>query len=137
MLGRLDSQVSVGGLKVDLTEVEHTLAALPEVSAAVVVHGTSIEAYVVLRPGGTAAQIEAQLTERLAAYKRPRLIHVVDRLPRTATGKLVRDRAALSGAAWVVEAKHRPGTVRPKGNHQRCPLRRCPPRRSARSCSPH
>ena len=99
VLGRLDSQVSIGGLKVDLTEVEHTLAALPEVAAAVVVFGTSIEAYVVLRQGGgTAAQIEAQLTERLAAYKRPRLIHVVDRLPRTATGKLVRDRTALSGA---------------------------------------
>ena len=98
VLGRLDSQVSIGGLKVDLTEVEHTLAALPEVTAAVVVFGTSIEAYVVLREGGgTAAQIEEQLTERLAAYKRPRLIHIVDRLPRTATGKLVRDRAALSG----------------------------------------
>jgi acyl-coenzyme A synthetase/AMP-(fatty) acid ligase len=99
VLGRLDSQVSIGGLKVDLTEVEHTLAALPEVDAAVVVFGTSIEAYVVPRDtGGTAVRIEAQLTERLAAYKRPRLIHIVDRLPRTATGKLVRDRAALSGA---------------------------------------
>lgn len=98
VLGRLDSQISVGGLKVDLTEVEEALTTLPEVAAAVVVFGTSIEAYVVLRPEGTAARVEAQLTERLAAYKRPRLIHVVDRLPRTATGKLVRDRAALSGA---------------------------------------
>ncbi|MCX5215053.1 acyl--CoA ligase [Kitasatospora sp. NBC_00240] len=118
VLGRLDSQVSVGGLKVDLTEVEHTLAALPEVSAAVVVLGASIEAYVVLRPGsGTAAQIEAQLAERLAAYKRPRLIHVVDQLPRTATGKLVRDRAALSGAGGspqtptVHERSDRKGTT--------------------------
>ncbi|GGV23310.1 long-chain-fatty-acid--CoA ligase [Kitasatospora herbaricolor] len=117
VLGRLDSQVSVGGLKVDLTEVEHTLAALPEVSAAVVVHGASIEAYVVLRPGGTAAQVEAQLTQRLAAYKRPRLIRVVDRLPRTATGKLVRDRAALSGAGGspkpttVQERSDRKGTT--------------------------
>ncbi|MFC9328922.1 class I adenylate-forming enzyme family protein [Kitasatospora sp. NPDC057015] len=103
VLGRLDSQVSIGGLKVDLTEVEHTLAALPEVAAAVVVFGTSIEAYVVPhRAGDTTARIEArieaQLAERLAAYKRPRLIHVVDRLPRTATGKLVRDRTALSDA---------------------------------------
>ena len=32
VLGRRDSQVSVGGLKVDLTEVEHMLAALPEVA---------------------------------------------------------------------------------------------------------
>ncbi|MFD0573864.1 hypothetical protein ACFQ0T_37370 [Kitasatospora gansuensis] len=113
VLGRLDSQVSIGGLKVDLTEVEHTLAALPEVTAAVVVFGTSIEAYVVLGEGGTAERIEARLAERLAAYKRPRLLHVVDRLPRTATGKLVRDRTALSGATTAA-ATH-PGTDRSKG----------------------
>ena len=39
---RLDSQVSVGGLKVDLTEVEPTLAALPGVAAAVVVRDDGI-----------------------------------------------------------------------------------------------
>jgi acyl-coenzyme A synthetase/AMP-(fatty) acid ligase len=89
--GRRDSQVSIGGLKVDLTEVEHTLAALPEVAAAVVVHATVIEAYVVLREPGAAAAVEARLVEQLAAYKRPRVLHVVDQLPRTATGKLVRD----------------------------------------------
>ncbi len=96
--GRLDSQISIGGLKVDLTEVEHTLAALPQVSSAVVVFDGRIEAYVVTRePAGTdgVAQLQAVLSERLAAYKRPRVIHVVDQLPRTATGKLVRDRAAL------------------------------------------
>ncbi len=96
--GRLDSQVSIGGLKVDLTEVEHTLAALPQVSSAVVVFDGRIEAYVV--PSGAAdpdiaGVLQAVLGERLAAYKRPRVIHIVDQLPRTATGKLVRDRAAL------------------------------------------
>jgi acyl-coenzyme A synthetase/AMP-(fatty) acid ligase len=96
--GRLDSQVSVGGLKVDLTEVEHTLAELPEVAAAVVVHDGAIEAYVMLRDAGTAGRVEQALTERLAAYKRPRVVHVVEQLPRTATGKLVRDRAALRAA---------------------------------------
>ena len=89
--GRRDSQVSVGALKVDLTEVEHTLAALPEVAAAVVVHGTVIEAYLVLREAGTLARVEQRLVQQLAAYKRPRVLHVVEQLPRTATGKLVRD----------------------------------------------
>jgi acyl-coenzyme A synthetase/AMP-(fatty) acid ligase len=93
--GRLDSQVSVGGLKVDLTEVEHALAGLSEVAAAVVVHDGAIEAYVVLHDPGTAGGIEQALTERLAGYKRPRVVHVVEQLPRTATGKLVRDTAAL------------------------------------------
>lgn len=107
VLGRLDSQVSVGGLKVDLTEVEHTLAELPEVAAAVVVKGSSIEAYAVLREPGARERVTAGLAERLAAYKRPRLLHVVDELPRTATGKLVRDPAVLRAA------RERPGPAAP------------------------
>jgi len=98
ILGRLDSQVSVGALKVDLTEVEHTLAALPEVAGAVVVYTEAIEAYVMLRDGATVADVERELAVRLAAFKRPRVVHVVDQLPRTATGKLVRDRAVLRDA---------------------------------------
>jgi acyl-coenzyme A synthetase/AMP-(fatty) acid ligase len=97
--GRLDSQVSVGGLKVDLTEVEHTLAGLPGVAAAVVLYDGGIEAYVMLSDPSTAAGLTEALGERLAGYKRPRVLHVLDQLPRTATGKLVRDRTALRAAA--------------------------------------
>jgi 3-hydroxy-4-methylanthranilate adenylyltransferase len=97
VLGRRDSQVSVGGLKVDLTEVEHMLAGLPEVASAVVVHDHAIEAYLVLADGACQSAVEREITTRLAAYKRPRRLHVVDQLPRTATGKLVRDHAALKG----------------------------------------
>jgi acyl-coenzyme A synthetase/AMP-(fatty) acid ligase len=97
VLGRRDSQVSVGGLKVDLTEVEHMLAGLPEVAGAVVVHDHAIEAYLVLAEGAEESAVEREITTRLAAYKRPRRLHVVDQLPRTATGKLVRDHAALKG----------------------------------------
>jgi 3-hydroxy-4-methylanthranilate adenylyltransferase len=95
VLGRRDSQVSVGGLKVDLTEVEHMLAALPEVTAAVVVHDHAIEAYLVLADGAEASAVERAITTRLAPFKRPRRLHIVGQLPRTATGKLVRDLAAL------------------------------------------
>jgi acyl-coenzyme A synthetase/AMP-(fatty) acid ligase len=95
VLGRRDSQVSVGGLKVDLTEVEHMLAALPEVAGAVVVHDHAIEAYLVLAEGADASAVERQITTRLAAYKRPRRLHLVEQLPRTATGKLVRDHTVL------------------------------------------
>jgi acyl-coenzyme A synthetase/AMP-(fatty) acid ligase len=99
VLGRLDSQVSVGGLKVDLTEVEHTLAELPEVSGAVVVYDGGIEAYVTLHDPGSVSLVEDAIATRLAGYKRPRALHVVDALPRTATGKLVRDRSALRAAS--------------------------------------
>jgi 3-hydroxy-4-methylanthranilate adenylyltransferase len=107
ILGRRDSQVSVGGLKVDLTEVEHMLAALPEIAGAVVVHDHAIEAYLVLADGAEVSAVEREITTRLAAYKRPRRLHVVGQLPRTATGKLVRDHAVLrdvgpSGSATPV-----------------------------------
>lgn len=99
ILGRLDSQVSVGGLKVDLSEVEATLGALPGVASAVVVYDEGIRAYVQLAQPGSAESIEAALAERVAGYKRPRTLHVLEQLPRTTTGKLVRDRAVLREAA--------------------------------------
>jgi acyl-coenzyme A synthetase/AMP-(fatty) acid ligase len=66
ILGRLDSQISVGGLKVDLTEVEQTLCALPQVDAGVVSYGTAIEAYLVLREGSSVSEVESALADQLA-----------------------------------------------------------------------
>ncbi|WP_407927476.1 class I adenylate-forming enzyme family protein [Kitasatospora setae] len=104
VLGRRDSQVSIGGLKVDLNEVEHTLAALPEVREAVVVFADgAIEGYLTVEesgPGGDAeAAVRAALVRELAAFKRPRQLSFLPALPRTATGKLVRDTAALRAAS--------------------------------------
>ncbi|MFD0746835.1 class I adenylate-forming enzyme family protein [Phytohabitans flavus] len=97
--GRLDSQVSVGGLKVDLTEVEQALATLPGVVEVVVAWDGAVEAFVVHEagPDGLPALKEA-LAGRLAGYKRPRRLTLVPRLPRTATGKLVRSVPALRAA---------------------------------------
>ncbi|KJS54036.1 AMP-dependent synthetase [Streptomyces rubellomurinus subsp. indigoferus] len=100
VLGRLDSQVSIGGLKVDLTEVEQTLSGLPEVREAVVVFaGGAIEAYLAAEPDADLSLVQDGLARRLAAYKRPRRLALLPRLPRTATGKLLRDPAALREAA--------------------------------------
>jgi acyl-coenzyme A synthetase/AMP-(fatty) acid ligase len=43
--------------------------------------------------------IRPAVASELAAFKRPRRLHVMDRLPRTATGKLVRNPAVLREAA--------------------------------------
>jgi acyl-coenzyme A synthetase/AMP-(fatty) acid ligase len=99
ILGRLDSQVSVGGLKVDLTEVEQALCTLPGVDSAVVAFDGMIEAYLVLRGDERISGVESALAERLAPFKRPRRLHVLSALPRTATGKISRDRAVLRAAA--------------------------------------
>ena len=96
--GRLDSQVSVGGLKIDLTEVEWAITALPGVAAAVVVHDGEITAYV--QPVGdmTVDGFNQTLGERLARYKMPRRVRILDQLPRTTTGKVVRDPSVLRQA---------------------------------------
>ena len=97
--GRLDSQVSVGGLKVDLTEVEYTLGTLRGVEAAVVVYDGAITAYLQLNENRDVTRIEADLAHLLASYKRPRSVRILDQLPRTTTGKLVRDTTVLRKAA--------------------------------------
>jgi 3-hydroxy-4-methylanthranilate adenylyltransferase len=103
ILGRLDSQIAIGGLKVDLTEVEQTLCGLPGVATAVVVHDDAIEAYLVLEEDGSLDTVKAELARQLAPFKRPRRLHALPGLPRTATGKIVRDRAALRSCAQEQE----------------------------------
>lgn len=99
--GRSDSLVVVGGLKVDLTEVEAALLTHPRVDEAVLVYGDVIEAYVsaAAEPPLTGGEVLRWGRDRLADHKLPKVIHVVPRLPRTANGKLVREPAALRAAA--------------------------------------
>jgi 3-hydroxy-4-methylanthranilate adenylyltransferase len=98
ILGRLDSQVTIGGLQVDLAEVEHAISSLPGVQAAVVVLDAVISAYLELDPTTSVEQVESALADRLAGYKLPRSYRQLTTLPRTTTGKLVRDKSALRAA---------------------------------------
>ncbi|SDW62389.1 Acyl-CoA synthetase (AMP-forming)/AMP-acid ligase II [Amycolatopsis xylanica] len=96
LFGRGDSLVVIGGLKVDLGEVETVLRGHSGVLDAVVVHDGLTEAYVT----GTASESEllAWCRDRLADYKLPRRIRVLAELPRTPNGKLVRRGEVLRGA---------------------------------------
>lgn len=99
--GRADSLVVIGGLKVDLTEVENVLRDHPAVEQAVLVHEGMTEAFVAVAVGHEPPSGEELLRwcrERLADYKLPRVVRVLEALPRTSNGKLVRNAAALRSA---------------------------------------
>jgi acyl-coenzyme A synthetase/AMP-(fatty) acid ligase len=98
--GRADDRFKVAGMWVAPADVEAALLAHADVADAGVVGATldgglvKAVAFVVPRAGssgtGLAEALAAHLEARLPAHQRPRRIHVVDALPRTATGKLQR-----------------------------------------------
>ncbi|RJF87345.1 AMP-dependent synthetase [Oleomonas cavernae] len=96
--GRNDDLMNAGGYRVSPLEVEAALAGHPAVAEVAVAERrvsdalSVICAYVVARDSATidkAALIDFA-GERLAAYKRPKDVVVVDSLPRTANGKVMR-----------------------------------------------
>ena len=102
-LGRKDDMIITGGLNVYPAEVENMLCDHPAVQEAVVFpipepkRGQVIGAAVVLRPQAEAGEKELLgfLRANLANFKVPQKIVVRDSLPRNATGKVLRDPAAL------------------------------------------
>lgn len=95
ILGRSDSLAIIGGLKVDLSEIEVALRGREGVDEVVVILGDGIEAYVGSKAGLTANDLLQWCKERMANYKIPKRFFVGQALPRTATGKLIRSREAL------------------------------------------
>ncbi len=100
--GRSKDMFVVGGFNVYPAEIEQVLAAHEDVAEAVVIGvpdarmGEVGRAYVVPRPGMavTPEALTAYCRERLANFKVPREVVLVDGLPRNATGKI--DKAALA-----------------------------------------
>ncbi len=97
-LGRNNDMIKAGGIWVSPAEVESTLIEHTDVLEVAVVgarNETGLEevvAFVVPAAGTTPQpeQLEAHCRERMASFKRPRQILVVDSLPKTATGKIKR-----------------------------------------------
>jgi acyl-coenzyme A synthetase/AMP-(fatty) acid ligase len=97
--GRNDDVMNAGGYRVSPMEVEAALADHPAVAEVAVAEVpvredgvTAVAAFVVPRQGAApdADAILAHAAERLAAYKRPRLVVLVPELPRSANGKVIR-----------------------------------------------
>ncbi|RSZ60395.1 amino acid adenylation domain-containing protein [Massilia atriviolacea] len=97
-LGRIDHQVKIRGLRVELGEIEAQLQAQPEVREAVVVAlqgagGTRLVGYVAADGPALGAVLRERLGRALPDYMVPGMIVVLDTLPLNANGKV--DRKAL------------------------------------------
>jgi acyl-CoA synthetase (AMP-forming)/AMP-acid ligase II len=96
LLGRGSQCINTGGEKVYPEEVEEALKLHPSVHDAAVVgvpderFGQAITAVVQLEPGSACSEADliAHIKARLASYKAPRHVLVVDALGRQANGKL-------------------------------------------------
>jgi o-succinylbenzoate---CoA ligase len=98
IVGRKADTIVTGGENVAPAEVEGVLEGHPAVVEAAVhgrAHrewGEAVVATVVLRADASEEDLRAHCAARLAPYKVPKAIRFVDALPRTRSGKLVRDR---------------------------------------------
>ena len=98
--GRKRERILRGGYSIFPAEVEAVLLAHPAVAEAAVVPmphaelGEEVAAFVALRAGAGAGADEliAWCRERLAGFKYPRRVTIVDALPRSATGKVLKAR---------------------------------------------
>lgn len=98
IVDRMKDMINASGYKVWPREVEDVLYEHPAVREAAVVgvpdeyRGETVKAFVSLKPGtsATAAELIAFTKERMAAYKYPRSVDLVDELPKTVTGKILR-----------------------------------------------
>jgi len=94
--GRKKDMLIRGGINIYPVEVEAALQSHPAVVEAAVVGwpsrelGEEVAAFVVLRGAVTPEELRATCAGRLAPYKVPREIRVVDEMPKNAAGKIVK-----------------------------------------------
>lgn len=98
VVGRDDEMIVSGGENIYPIEVEKTLVGHPDVAEAAVFgvedqkYGQRLVAFVVLEPDASANSdaLKQHVREHLANFKVPREITVLDELPRSNTGKILR-----------------------------------------------
>ncbi|NEC06377.1 long-chain fatty acid--CoA ligase [Streptomyces sp. SID7909] len=98
IVDRKKEMIIRGGYNVYPREIEEVLYTHPAVAEAAVVgvphelHGEEISAVVALKPGAsvTADDLGAFVKERVAPYKYPRIVRLVDTLPKGPTGKILK-----------------------------------------------
>jgi len=98
LVDRAKDMIVASGFKVWPREVEEVLYLHPAVREAAVIgvpdpyRGETIKAVISLKPGFqvSESEIKAFARERMAAYKYPRFVEIIDELPKTTSGKIMR-----------------------------------------------
>ena len=100
LIGRLKEMINRGGEKIAPREIDEVLLQHPAVSEAVAfgsphpAWGEEVVAAVVLKGETTEKELIAFARKRLADYKVPKKLFIVEQIPRTATGKIQRRNVA-------------------------------------------
>jgi acetyl-CoA synthetase len=104
LLGRVDDVMNVSGHRLSTMEIESALVAHPMVAEAAVIGahddttGQAVVAFVIIKSrhqkdmseGEATTQLRAWVTTQIGAIARPRDIHLVNELPKTRSGKIMR-----------------------------------------------
>jgi acyl-CoA synthetase (AMP-forming)/AMP-acid ligase II len=102
LIGRLKEMINRGGEKIAPREIDEVLMQHPAVGEAVAfgsphpTWGEEVVAAVVLKEPVPEKELIAFARERLADYKVPRKLYIVDKIPTTATGKIQRRAVAAT-----------------------------------------
>ena len=98
--GRLKEMILRGGENISPYEIEAVLRSHPQVAEAVAFgvedgkYGQVVQVAVVLQGSATPDELRRHARASLAAFKVPDRVYVLDRIPKTATGKVQRSRLA-------------------------------------------
>ena len=104
LTGRIKELINRGGEKISPLEIDALLLTHPAVAEAVCfgvpdrVYGEAVAAAVVLKEPATEAELIAHCRSSLSEFKVPKVIHVVESIPRGATGKIQRRNVAAEMA---------------------------------------
>jgi acyl-CoA synthetase (AMP-forming)/AMP-acid ligase II len=111
LTGRIKELINRGGEKISPVEIDDALLSHPGVIEAVAFgvpdekYGEAVAAAVVVREGTSAEDLRAHVAARIASFKVPGVVHLIDEIPRTPTGKIQR---RVVAAAFSPPAANRP-----------------------------
>jgi amino acid adenylation domain-containing protein len=92
-LGRMDKQVKIKGIRIELDEIESMLLKHPEIREAAVIDlddplGKYLAAYIVIQKDLSLKELRTYLLKKLPDYMVPSVFFKIDKMPLTTSGKL-------------------------------------------------